>query len=91
MTNAAGIGTPFGGSLIPGVAVGSPSGFYCTGDESLRITSFGSVASVELAVRTRFLRVDGYPVAGSERHAPNSDRTSATTTVHLTDGWLLGC
>jgi hypothetical protein len=64
---------------------------YCTGDEFLRMTSFGSVASVALALRTRFLRTDGYPVASSERHVPASDRTSVTTDFHLVDGWLLGC
>lgn len=77
-------------ALPSGLGVTTPSPFYCAGDEFLRVTSFGSVASVALAVCTRFLRTDGSPVAGRDRHVPNSDRTIASSDFHLPDGWLLG-
>lgn len=74
-----------------GLRVGAPAPFYCTGEESLRVTSFGSLAGVVLAVRNRFLRVDGVPVPSGDRHVPNSDRSIATTEHPLAEGWLLGC
>jgi hypothetical protein len=75
----------------PGVDVDTPSAFYCTGEEFLRVSSFGSLASVELAVRTRFLGRDGALSPSGDRHVPTSTRTLATTDHPLGQGWLLGC
>lgn len=69
----------------------SPAAFYCTGEESIRVTSFGSVAANALTLRTRFLTIDGDVVPSSDRHVPNADRTSATSETPLGRGWLLGC
>jgi hypothetical protein len=69
----------------------APSAFYCTGEEFLRVTSFGSVTSTVLAVRSRLVDLDGRVYPSSDRHVPNSDRTSASTDHPLGAGWLLGC
>lgn len=74
----------------PGLQIASPSAFYCTGEEFLRVTSFGSLASIELAIRSRFLLRDGGIVASADRHIPTSNRTAASTEIQLAAGWLLG-
>jgi hypothetical protein len=74
----------------PGEDVATPSPFYCTGEEFLRVSSFGSVVSVELTLRTRFLDALARLVPSADRHVPNSNRTIATTDHPLGDGWLMG-
>lgn len=76
---------------LPGHRIDTPSAFYCTGEEFLRVSSFGSVAAVELAIRSRFLRRDGTLAPTADRHVPTSNRTVATTDHPLSEGWLLGC
>ena len=68
---------------------GAPA-LYLTGEESLRVTSFGSVAGVELAVRSRYLDVEGQLIPSSDRHVPHSDRSVASTIHPLGRGWLVG-
>lgn len=71
--------------------VNQASPFYCTGEEAIRISSFGSVAGVELALRTRFLRKDGWLIPTNDRHVPSANRTIVTSETPLSDGWLIGC
>lgn len=72
-------------------AVVSSRAFYFSGEDHLRVTSFGSVASVVLSVEGRFLTPEGAIEVFAERHVPNSDRTSASTLFSRGPGWLLDC
>jgi hypothetical protein len=69
----------------------APSAFYCTGEEFLRVTSFGSVTSAVLSVRSRMLDLENKIHPSADRHVPNTDRTSASSDHPLGAGWLLGC
>jgi hypothetical protein len=84
--------SPFG--IDPGkpsaAAVRMPSPVYLTGEDFLRVTSFGNVASIVLGVTGRILRPDNVPVPIRETHAPNSNRTVNQTIHPLSEGWLLG-
>jgi hypothetical protein len=71
-------------------AVYAPSSVYLTGEEWLRVTSFGNAAGVTLGVTGRILRPDNVPVPIAEAHAPNSNRTVNQTRHPLSEGWLLG-
>jgi hypothetical protein len=71
-------------------AILAPSALYLTGEEQLRISSIGNAAGVTVMVRGRVLR-PGYDIAIIEQpHTPNSNRTIATTTIALSEGWPLG-
>jgi len=61
---------------------------YVTGEDSLRVTSFNSLAGVVLAVEGRFMGYDGVVVPMVERHVPNSNYTAATSFVTLGEGFL---
>ncbi len=74
----------------PGLDVKAPSPFYCTGEEFLRVASFGSVAGAELTLRTRFLKLDGQLAPSADRHVPSSNRTIVTSDIPLAEGWLTG-
>lgn len=71
-------------------AKASTSSLFFDGADRLRLRTFGSVGSVAIAVEGRLLGADGclapfaFPV-----HTPNSDRTVATTTFDLGEGFLL--
>lgn len=73
----------------PRVELHGPASFYVTGEDHLRLRTFGSVASVVVALEGRFLDAAGRVVAFGERHVPASDRTQATTLHTLGEGWLL--
>lgn len=61
---------------------------YVTGEDHLRLTSFNGLADVALVVEGRFVDCTGRLVPFSERHVPNTDRTAATSTYTLGEGWL---
>lgn len=61
---------------------------YVTGEDSLRVSSFNSLAGVVLAVEGRFTRMDGVVVPFVERHVPNTDRSVNTTLITLGEGFL---
>lgn len=63
-------------------------GLYITGDDHLLITTLNAVASAELRIGGRVLRIDGSIVPFQDRHVPNTDRTAATTLIRLPEGWL---
>lgn len=68
----------------------TPSGAYLTGEEQLRITSIGNASGIVLTLRGRVLRPN-FDIAITELpHTPNSNRTVATTTIALSEGWPLG-
>ena len=75
---------PFTPSLVPAESV------YLRGEDNLRLTTFNSLASVTLAIDGILLSPEGRLVSFSERHVPNTDRTSASTVLHVGEGWLMG-
>lgn len=67
----------------------APSPVYLTGEEQLRVSTIGNTTGVTLTVRGRVLRPD-FDVAITEfTHAPNSNRTLASATRTLSEGWPL--
>lgn len=71
--------------------VGRTTGLYVTDDDTLRISTFGSLTGLILTVRVRAIGLDGQSIVTGETHVPNSDRTVATSVVRIGAGWLLGC
>jgi hypothetical protein len=69
-------------------AVNEPTGLYVTGEDHLRISSFGSVAGAVVALEGRFVKPDGTVIPIVDRHVPASDRTLVTSFVTLGEGWL---
>lgn len=67
----------------------SSSAFFVSGDDHLRVRTFGSLASVTVSLELRFLGADGRLNAWAETHTPNSDRTEATSLHTLGEGFLL--
>jgi hypothetical protein len=67
----------------------STSAFFFDGNDRLRLRTFGSVASVIVAIEGRMLTVDGNVQAFADVHAPASDRTEATTLYRIGEGFLL--
>lgn len=63
-------------------------GIYLTGEDNLRLTTFGALASAIVTVEGRIVRPDGTVHFFSETHTPNSDRTSATKLLQLGRGVL---
>lgn len=66
----------------------SAHGLYLTGEDNLRLTTFGSLAGAVVAIEGRMVLLDGRVVAFAERHVPNSDRTAAASLHGLGDGYL---
>lgn len=79
----------FAGQGVPQALMG-PSPVFLTGEESLRVTSFGNAAGVTLQITGRVLRPDNTisPIQGLQ--TPNSNRTAKVNTFALSEGWLLG-
>lgn len=67
----------------------SSSSFFFDGQDRIRLRTFGSVASVILALEGRFLGADGRLQAFAETHTPSSDRTVATSLYPFGEGFLL--
>ena len=76
-------------SPLPRPALAGWPGYYFTGEDHLRITSWNSVTSVVVTLTGRFLHLDGHIEPFSERHVPNTNRTAATDTFRRAEGWLL--
>ncbi len=79
----------FAGTPSP-ESVAAPSPVFLSGEESLRITSFGNAAGVTLQINGRVLRPDNTRSPIQVLHVPSSNRTAAITQVALSEGWLLG-
>lgn len=68
----------------------SPSAFYMRVDDNIRITSYNAAAGVQLALRSRFLGLDGGIMPSADVQTPNTDRSGKSTIVVTPEGWLLG-
>jgi len=75
----------FGGARV----LPSPSQFYLTGEDRLRVVSANSLASVNLKVQWRTAGFDGIVRPNSQDHTPNSDRSIKTQDYELGTGSLL--
>jgi hypothetical protein len=73
-----------GGRLLP-----SPSQFFLTGEDKLRVVSANSLAGVSLKVQWRAATPAGDVVPSSQDHTPNSDRTVKRQDYELGSGSLL--
>lgn len=73
-----------GGRILP-----SPSEFYLTGEDRLRVVSCNALVGVSLKVQWRTVNTNGDVVPNSEDHTPNSDRTVKTQDYELGTGSLL--
>jgi hypothetical protein len=81
------VGQPqtFGGArLLP-----SPSQFFLTGEDRLRVVSANSLTGVSLKVQWRTATLAGDVVPSSQDHTPNSDRTVKRQDYELGSGSLL--
>lgn len=78
------------GRPIPGASVMSPSPFYLTGEEALRVSAASPVTLSTLAVSGRVLLPDGTISVFSDTFALSTSRTLQTKTLPLPEGWLLG-
>ena len=73
-----------GGRVLP-----SPSQFFLTGEDRLRVVCVNSQPGVVLKVQWRTALFDGTTVPNSETHTPTSDRTAYTDDFELGAGSLL--
>lgn len=73
-----------GGRILP-----SPSEFYLTGEDRLRIVSCNALAGVSLKVQWRTVDPEGDVKPNSQDHTPNSDRTVRSQDFELGTGSLL--
>lgn len=73
-----------GGRILP-----SPSQFFLTGEDRLRVYSSSSLAGVAVKVQWRSADPTGVIVPSSQTHTPNSDRTIKTEDYELGSGSLL--
>lgn len=67
----------------------SPSQFFLTGEDRLRIVCVNSQPGVVLKVQWRTARLDGSTLPNSETHTPTSDRAAYTEDYELGVGSLL--
>src|SRR5437868_7689263 len=68
----------------------TPSSVYLRLEDNLRITSYNSLASVVLNVRSRVLNVEGTIQASGDVQTPNTDRSGKASVIVTDEGWLLG-
>lgn len=66
------------------------AGLYLTVEDFIRVTSFGSVSGVTLALEGRLAARDARIIPIAEVHAPLSNRTAVTTVKVVTEGYLIG-
>lgn len=63
-------------------------GFFLTGEDNLRLTTFGRIAGAEVAIEGRRISPEGIVVPFAERQAPNSDGTAKATVYQVGEGVL---
>ncbi len=76
--------SPFDAPLL---AAGA-GGLYLTGEDNLRLTTWGALAGALVAVEGRYIDKDGCTVAVSETQVPNSDRSAKTSIFAGREGLL---
>lgn len=65
------------------------SGFYFTGADAIRVTSYNTAAGAVVTASGRFLALERIEPADFHcPHTPNTDRTAASTEYALGEGWL---
>jgi len=80
-----GVSPIFGGARV----LPSPSQFFLTGEDRLRVVSANSAAGVNLKVQWRTAIPSGEIIANSVDHTPNTDRTTKRQDYELGSGSLL--
>lgn len=63
-------------------------GLYLTGEDNLRLTTFGGVAGVTVVLEGRLVDASGRVIPIAERHLPSSNYTSTQTIHNLAAGVL---
>jgi hypothetical protein len=71
------------------LGVRAPAPWLATGADNLRVTTFGTVAAVDLVIAIRWLTLAGEVVPFVFHHTPASDGSPVETLHRLSDGWLL--
>lgn len=75
-----------GGRVLP-----SPSQFYLTGEDRLRVVGANALPGVRIKLQVRTARIDGTIQAQSLDFVPTSDRSITSTDYAIGDGSLLNC
>jgi hypothetical protein len=73
-----------GGRILP-----SPSQFYVTGEDRLRVVTASSIVGAGVKIQWRMATLKGDTVPNSQDHTPNSDRSVKVQDFELGDGSLL--
>jgi hypothetical protein len=74
-------------NFAPGMTHGAP-GFYLTGEENLRLTTFGALAGAVVTIEGRLITPEGTLEIFGDTQTPNSDRTAKSTVYALREGFL---
>lgn len=74
---------------VGGRVIVSPTSFYLTGEDRLRIVSANAKAGVALAVQWRTASLAGETKPSAQVHTPNTDRSVKTEDYELGTGTLL--
>lgn len=64
------------------------NGLYLTGEDNLRLTTFGRIAGAEVALEGRRISPEGIIVPFAERQQPTSDGTAKATVYQIGEGLL---
>jgi hypothetical protein len=73
--------------LSPALAAGA-GGFYLTGEDNLRLTTWGALASAVVTVTGRIVSSDGRVTPFAETQVPNSDRSAKVSIFPTCEGIL---
>jgi hypothetical protein len=76
-----------GGELVPELVGGGS--VYLTGEDQLRVTVLNAAAAVRVQLSGRLLNTSGEIVPYSHDFLPSTDRSVATMTRSIGEGWLL--
>jgi len=71
------------------IALFAPNSWAFDMADALRVTSFNGAAGVTLVLEGRFLTCDGEIQVFRFQHTPNTDRSAASQTFAMGDGWLM--
>lgn len=67
----------------------APAAFFVTGSDALQVSSWNALAGVTLTIAGRFRTLDGEDHPFVFTHAPNTNRTIASSVFPLGDGWIV--
>lgn len=74
--------------IVRNALLGGLGGLYLTGEDNLRLTTFGALAGAVVALEGRLVTLDGCVVPIAETQTPNSNYTAKTTIFPLCEGML---